>query len=190
MEICIDSVDSAVNASEGGAARVELCSNLVEGGCTPSLGLFQVIKQTVPQLPVFVMIRPRGGDFLYNENEFAVMKHDVALFKKYGANGFVLGILNEEGGVDVHRNRELIDLCSPASVTFHRAFDVVRDPENSLEQLISLGFDRILTSGQESSALEGLPNLAALVTQAGDRITVVPGGGITEKNLNRILSGS
>ncbi|XP_057307575.1 copper homeostasis protein cutC homolog isoform X1 [Hydractinia symbiolongicarpus] len=189
MEICIDSVESAINAENAGASRVELCSNLMEGGTTPSLGVFQIVKKKT-SIPVFVMIRPRGGDFLYSDTEFEVMKTNVKIFKQHNADGFVFGILTKDGEIDLTRNKELIDLCKPKPVTFHRAFDVVCDGDKALEDVISLGFTRILTSGMESTCLEGLPNLTHYVKKANGRITIVPGGGINERNVERILSGS
>eukprot|EP00111_Clytia_hemisphaerica_P007549 TCONS_00021926-protein len=188
MEICIDSVSSAINAEKAGASRVELCSNLIEGGTTPSLGTFQVIKE-LTAIPVFVMVRPRGGDFLYSDTEFDVMRKEIEIFKEHKADGFVFGILNSDGTVDKKRNKELLDLCRPSKVTFHRAFDVTVDGNQALEHIIEMGFDRILTSGMEATVLEGLPFLKQLVDQAGDRIIIVPGGGISEKNLSRILDG-
>ncbi|XP_065641227.1 copper homeostasis protein cutC homolog [Hydra vulgaris] len=188
MEIVVDSFESAEAAQSAGANRVELCSNLIEGGCTPSLGLAQYIKNKL-NIPVFVMIRPRGGDFLYSDDEFEVMKLDIKEFKKSNVDGFVFGILKSDGNIDKDRNQELVDLCKPQSVTFHRAFDVCVDGHQALEDIISLGFDRILTSGRENSCLEGLPMLASLVEKAGDRIIIMPGGGITEKNFLRIKDG-
>ncbi|XP_065653263.1 copper homeostasis protein cutC homolog isoform X2 [Hydra vulgaris] len=182
MEIVVDSFESAEAAQSAGANRVELCSNLIEGGCTPSLGLVQYIKNKL-DIPVFVMIRPRGGDFLYSDDEFEVMKLDIKEFKKSNVDGFVFGILKSDGSIDKDRNQELVDLCKPLSVTFHRAFDVCIDGYQALEDIISLGFDRILTSGRENSCLEGLPMLASLIEKAGDRIIIMPGGGITEKIL-------
>ncbi|XP_030841380.1 copper homeostasis protein cutC homolog isoform X1 [Strongylocentrotus purpuratus] len=206
MEICIDSVESAIAAQDGGAARVELCANLFEGGTTPSLGLLQVIKQECPALPVFILIRPRGGDFVYSILEFQVMKQDIKLMKEHGADGFVLGVLTNDGNVDKDRCRELMgmssfisrrtckplqcSLCRPLPTTFHRAFDMCADGYAALEDIISLGFDRLLTSGQESTVLEGLPMIAELVTRSQGRIIIMPGGGITERNLQRILDGS
>ncbi|XP_030841381.1 copper homeostasis protein cutC homolog isoform X2 [Strongylocentrotus purpuratus] len=190
MEICIDSVESAIAAQDGGAARVELCANLFEGGTTPSLGLLQVIKQECPALPVFILIRPRGGDFVYSILEFQVMKQDIKLMKEHGADGFVLGVLTNDGNVDKDRCRELMALCRPLPTTFHRAFDMCADGYAALEDIISLGFDRLLTSGQESTVLEGLPMIAELVTRSQGRIIIMPGGGITERNLQRILDGS
>ncbi|XP_017386773.1 copper homeostasis protein cutC homolog isoform X1 [Cebus imitator] len=208
MEVCVDSVESAVNAERGGADRIELCSGLSEGGTTPSMGVLQVVKQSV-QIPVFVMIRPRGGDFLYSDREIEVMKADIRLAKLYGADGLVFGALTEDGHIDKELCMSLMAICRPLPVTFHRAFDMVHDPMAALETLLTLGFERVLTSGCDSSALEGLPLIKRLIEQAKGRIVVMPGitwdaklhkkllsqeadsgGGITDKNLQRILEGS
>ncbi|XP_026886714.2 copper homeostasis protein cutC homolog isoform X1 [Electrophorus electricus] len=189
MEVCVDSVESAINAERGGAGRIELCSSLLEGGITPSIGLLQVVKENV-QIPVYVMIRPRGGDFLYTDREVEVMRKDIELMKSHKADGLVLGALTEDGRVDVALCMELLAACRPLPVTFHRAFDMVHDPSVALETLASLGFERILTSGCDSSALEGLLLIKRLVEQAKGRIIIMPGGGITERNLQRILEGS
>ncbi|NWQ72853.1 CUTC protein, partial [Columbina picui] len=184
MEVCVDSVESAVNAERGGAGRIELCAGLVEGGTTPSMGLLQVVKQCV-RVPVFVMIRPRGGDFLYSDREVEVMKADIRLAKLHGADGLVFGALTEDGRIDTELCTALLAVCRPLPVTFHRAFDMVHDPLVALETLISLGFERVLTSGCDSSALEGLSLIKRLAEQVSD-----PWGGITERNLQRILEGS
>uniref|UniRef100_A0A452GYP2 Copper homeostasis protein cutC homolog n=1 Tax=Gopherus agassizii TaxID=38772 RepID=A0A452GYP2_9SAUR len=189
MEVCVDSVESAVNAERGGAGRIELCAGLMEGGTTPSMGLLQVVKQCV-RVPVFVMIRPRGGDFLYSDRELEVMKADIRLAKLHGADGLVFGALTEDGHINTELCTALLAVCRPLPVTFHRAFDMVHDPLVALETLVSLGFERVLTSGCDSSALEGLPLIKRLTEQAKGRIVVVPGGGITERNLQRILEGS
>ncbi|XP_029109697.1 copper homeostasis protein cutC homolog isoform X2 [Scleropages formosus] len=189
MEVCVDSVESAINAERGGAGRLELCSSLLEGGITPSVGLLHVVKQYV-RIPVYCMIRPRGGDFLYTDREVEVMKTDIELIKSHGADGLVLGALTEDGRVDTELCVELLAACRPLPVTFHRAFDMVHDPVVALETLISLGFERVLTSGCDSSALEGLPLIKRLVEQAKGRIIIMPGGGISERNLQRVLEGS
>ncbi|KAH0623849.1 hypothetical protein JD844_007018 [Phrynosoma platyrhinos] len=187
MEICVDSVESAVNAERGGAGRLELCANLMEGGTTPSIGLLQVVKQCI-RVPVFVIIRPRGGDFLYSDREVEVMKADIRLAKQHGADGLVFGALTEDGRVDTELCTALLAASRPLPVTFHRAFDMVYDPMTALETLISLGFERVLTSGCDSSALEGLPLIKRLTDQVAQSST--SGGGITERNLQRILEGS
>ncbi|KAJ8418121.1 hypothetical protein AAFF_G00138300 [Aldrovandia affinis] len=189
MEVCVDSVESAINAERGGAGRLELCSSLLEGGITPSIGLLKVVKQYTG-IPVYAMIRPRGGDFLYTDREVEVMRTDIELAKSSGADGLVLGALTEDGRVDAELCMELLAACRPLPVTFHRAFDMVRDPPSALETLISLGFERLLTSGCDCSALEGLPIIKRLVEQAKGRMTIMPGGGISERNLQRILEGS
>ncbi|KAM9804208.1 copper homeostasis protein cutC homolog [Neosynchiropus ocellatus] len=189
MEVCVDSVESAVNAERGGAGRLELCSSLSEGGLTPSLGLLQIVKRYV-KIPVYVMVRPRGGDFLYSDQEVEVMKKDLELMKAHGADGLVLGALTEDGCVDAELCMDFLAAARPLPVTFHRAFDMVHDASLALETLISLGFQRVLTSGCDSSALEGLPVIKKLIEQAKSRIAVMPGGGITERNLQRILEGS
>ncbi|XP_038847626.1 copper homeostasis protein cutC homolog isoform X1 [Salvelinus namaycush] len=189
MEVCVDSVESAINAERGGAGRLELCSSLLEGGITPSIGLLQVVKQYV-RIPVYTMIRPRGGDFLYSDREVEVMRKDIELVRSHGADGLVLGALTEDGRVDAELCMELLAVSRPLPVTFHRAFDMVHDPMVTLETLVSLGFERVLTSGCDCSALEGLPLIKRLVEQAKGRITIMPGGGITERNLQRILESS
>jgi copper homeostasis protein len=189
FEICVDSVDAALAAQEGGGDRVELCADLLEGGTTPSAGTVQLALETL-RIPVNVIIRPRGGDFCYSATEFEVMRRDVKLAKSWGANGVVIGILHPNGTVDVDRTRALVEAARPLSVTFHRAFDVTRDPFEALDTLIGLGINRVLTSGQEPSVLEGLDLIANLVKRAGDRIIVMPGGGITARNIAKIAAGS
>ena len=186
LEVCVDSVEGAVAAQEGGADRVELCGNLIEGGATPSAAVIQLTRQRI-DIGLNVIIRPRGGDFCYSDIEFDVMKLDVELAREWGANGVVIGILNPDGSVDTDRTGILTELARPMRVTFHRAFDMARDPFAALEDLISLGIDRVLTSGQDLSALEGIGLLKNLVQKAGDRIIVMPGGGITERNIGKIV---
>jgi copper homeostasis protein len=188
FEICVDSVDAALAAQEGGGDRVELCADLLEGGTTPSAGTVQRTLETL-RIPVNVIVRPRGGDFCYSGSEFEVMRRDVEMVRSWGANGVVIGILNPNGTVDVDRTLALVETARPLSVTFHRAFDVTRDPFEALETLIGLGIDRVLTTGQESSALEGLELIAELVRLAGDRIILMPGG-ITERTAARVVAGS
>jgi copper homeostasis protein len=189
LEVCVDSVESAVAAQEGGADRVELCDNLLEGGTTPSAGTIQLARKHLT-IGLNVIIRPRGGDFDYSDLEFDVMKADVQIAKNLGANGVVIGILTKDGTVDMERTRTLVELARPMSVTFHRAFDMTRDPHEALESLINLGVDRVLTSGQENSVLEGLDLIADLVQKAEERIVVMPGGGITERNFDKIIAQS
>lgn len=186
VEICIDSVEGGIAAEQGGAQRVELCDNLVEGGTTPSYGTIELALERI-NIDVNVMIRPRGGDFCYSDVEFEIMKRDVITAKKLGANGIVLGLLNPDGSIDVERTRELVDLANPLSVTFHRAFDMTNDPYAALEDLIGLGVDRVLTAGLDESVMEGIDLIAELVEKAGDRIIIMPGGNITERNIKKIL---
>uniref|UniRef100_A0AAQ4QDJ1 Copper homeostasis protein cutC homolog n=1 Tax=Gasterosteus aculeatus aculeatus TaxID=481459 RepID=A0AAQ4QDJ1_GASAC len=152
-------------------------------------GLLHVVKQCV-KIPVYVMVRPRGGDFLYSDQEVEVMKKDIELMKTHGADGLVLGALTEDGRVDAERCMEFLAAAQHLPITFHRAFDMVHDPVAALETLVSLGFQRLLTSGCENSALEGLPLIKQLIDQAKGRIAIMPGGGITERNLQRILEGT
>lgn len=185
IEICLESIESIVSAEQGGADRVEFCSDLFEGGLTPSLGAFKVAKRK-SNITIHVMIRPRGGDFCYSDLEFEAMKEEIRLFKEAGADGIVFGILSEDGEIDVLRSSQLIALARPMSVTFHRAFDMTKDAKRSLETLIELGVDRLLTSGLEPTVMEGMETLKALVKQAGDRIIVMPGCGITERNFSYV----
>jgi copper homeostasis protein len=189
VEICVDSVEGAHAAQMGGAQRVELCDNLLEGGTTPSAGMIALARRQI-DIGLQVMIRPRGGDFYYSDLEFAVMKYDVAQAKQLGADGVVIGLLDAAGGIDRERTAELIALARPLNVTFHRAFDMTADPERALADLIALGVDRVLTSGLESSALEGVDRIAALAQQAGDRLIVMAGGGIHERNVSKIVRQS
>ncbi|HEV8389143.1 MAG TPA: copper homeostasis protein CutC [Dongiaceae bacterium] len=185
-EICIDSVDGAIAAVEAGANRVELCANLLEGGTTPSLGLMETTIARA-KLPVQVMIRPRGGDFLYSEIEVEMMLRDIAAAKAARAGGVVFGCLTADGGIDAKLTEKLIAAARPLSVTFHRAFDVTRDPVEALQTLIGLGIDRLLTSGQEPNALEGAPLIRRLIELAAGRLIVMPGGGVTARNVARIV---
>ncbi|XP_071947916.1 copper homeostasis protein cutC homolog [Antedon mediterranea] len=189
MEVCVDSVESALIAERGGANRIELCSSLIEGGITPSQGLLKIVRSEC-RLPIFVLIRPRGGDFCYSNSELEVMRQDLLVTKDCGANGIVIGFLTRNGEIDIERCKEFISLSRPLEVTFSRAFDMVADPYRSLDVLIDLGFERVLTSGLDASALEGLPIIRKLIEQARGRIIVMPGGGINDRNLRRILVGS
>ena len=189
LEACLDSVGSAVAAERGGADRIELCDNLVEGGTTPSAGAIAECKARVG-IPVFAMIRPRGGDFLYSDEEFAVMRRDVAEARRLGADGVVLGLLRADGTVDRDRTALLLEEARPLPVTFHRALDVARDAEEALETLIALGVDRVLTSGQAPTVPEGLAVIAALVRRAAGRIVVMPGCGIDEFNARRVVEAT
>src|SRR2546425_4990959 len=172
VEACVDSVESALAAARGGAHRIELCANLVEGGTTPSAGTLAVCRARL-EIPIFVLIRPRGGDFLYSAAELAVMLEDVRRAKETGAHGIVTGVLRADGEIDQDRTGELIAAARPLRVTFHRAFDVCRDAGRALETLIALGVERVLTSGQAATAPEGAEAIAGLVRRAAGQ----PGDG-------------
>ena len=187
VEICVDSIESAIAADRGGADRVELCGSLLEGGITPSSGLIATVLGNV-SLGVFVMIRPRASDFLYGPDEFKAMERDILMAKQLGADGVVFGILNEEGSVDDARIEHLVEVARPLKVTFHRAFDVSRDLSKSLEDLIRAGVDRVLTSGGEPTAELGKARIAELKRQAGNRIALMAGSGINEHNARRLIT--
>ena len=189
VEACVDSIASALAAQSGGASRVELCADLVEGGTTPSAGTIAVVRERL-HIPLFVIIRPRGGDFLYSLEERDAMRRDIAQAKELRADGVVIGALNADGTVDQRVVRELVEEARPMRVTFHRAFDLTRDREEALETLVSLGVDRILTSGGAPTAIEGADALAALVARSADRMTVMAGGGVTEANVAELVSRS
>lgn len=187
FEVCIDSVEGAMAALQAGAQRVELCDNLVEGGTTPSLGMVELTCRSA-SLAVNVMIRPRGGDFVYSDLELEVMKYDIEAVKKSGAKGVVFGLLTPDGRIDNQRTAQLIALARPLSVTFHRAFDLCMDPAQALEDLIDLGVDRLLTSGQKAGALEGAACIKSLVDQARGRIIILAGGDVNERTLPLIAA--
>jgi copper homeostasis protein len=187
VEICVDSVESAIAAQEGGADRVELCANLNDGGTTPSAGLIVAARRHL-RLGLHVLIRPRGGDFCYSAVEFESMKSDVVFAKNLGADGVVFGILKPDHTVDVERMRALVVLARPMSVTFHRAFDVANEPFRALEDIIALGADRLLTSGQAQTAKAGLPVIAQLAQKAAGRLRIMPGGGINAQDLPHFIN--
>jgi copper homeostasis protein len=185
LEICLDSVESCVAAERGGAQRIELCANLAEDGTTPSAGLIAAARESIG-IGLFAMIRPRAGNFCYSVAEFEVMKRDITFAKHLGADGVVFGVLKRDGQVDLERTRELAKLASPMSATFHRAFDMAEDPERSLETLIQSGIERVLTSGQARSAVEGTKMIRQLVEQGKGRIQIMAGAGITAENARDI----
>lgn len=189
IEICVNSAVSAIEAQKGGAHRVELCENLWEGGTTPSAGTIALARKHLT-IQLFVIIRPRGGDFLYSDVEFEIMKHDLLTARQLGADGIVTGILTADGKIDKVRMQELKALAAPLPITFHRAFDMAADPFQALEDCIELGLDRILTSGQEKSAIEGMELIAGLVQKANGRIRIMPGSGINEKNVKKIIAAT
>lgn len=177
IEICANSLQSAINAQLGGAGRVELCDNLYEGGTTPSAATIVLARKHLT-IKLHVLIRPRGGDFLYSPLEMETIKQDILFCKNAGCDGVVLGFLNADGTVDMAKTREMIALARPMSVTFHRAFDMTPDAMEALQQIISLGTDRILTSGQKNKAPQGTALLKKLVAAAADKIIIMPGSGI------------
>jgi copper homeostasis protein len=185
LEVCTDSVMSALEAQKGGADRVELCANLDMGGTTPGISTIRMARKNL-ETGLFVLIRPRAGDFLYSDMELEIMKEDILAAREAGADGVVFGILTPKGQVDMKRTTDLITLARPMQVTFHRAFDMTRDPFQSLEDIISLGIERILTSGQKKSAIQGASLIRLLVDQAGNRIGIMPGGGISETNIRQL----
>jgi copper homeostasis protein len=187
FEICIDSIAGVRAAERAGAARVELCAGLLEGGNTPSLGMIEAAVRDA-RVGVQVMIRPRGGDFVYSPAELDVMERDIAAARQAGAAGVVFGLLTPEGTVDVEATRRLVGLARPLAVTFHRAIDMCADAPAALDALIGLGIERVLTSGQEATALEGSALIAALHRRAAGRIIVMPGGGITERTVARVVT--
>lgn len=187
LEICAADLDSVAAAAAGGADRVELCSGLAEGGVTPSIGLIRQSVKT-PGIKTHVLIRPRAGNFTYSEPDIQAMIHDIRHAAEAGAHGVVTGALDTEGNVDVDTCRRLIDAAGNMSVTFHRAFDMCRDPYQSLEQIITLGFHRILTSGGAPKAMNGCDELARLVRQADGRIIILAGSGVSPDNADAIMS--
>lgn len=187
IEVCVDSVESAMIAQQAGAHRIELCNNLIEGGTTPSAAAIEIARKNL-NIGLNVIIRPRGGDFLYSETETEIIKKDIQVAKSLGAEGVVFGMLTPEGKIDEKICKSLIDIARPMSVTFHRAFDLCIDPYEGMETLISLGVDRILTSGQKNKAEDGLALLSELVKIADNRIIIMPGSGINETNFSKIMN--
>lgn len=186
FEVCSNSVESCLAAQAGGAHRVELCSGIPEGGTTPSYGEIAVAREVLTSARLHVIIRPRGGDFLYSPVEVKTMLKDIEMAKRVGADGVVFGCLTEDGGIDVPVMQELMKASDGLSVTFHRAFDVCRDAREAMEQIIELGCNRILTSGQQATAEQGIPSLKELQEQAAGRIILLAGCGVNEKNIARI----
>ena len=185
LDICANSVASCIEAEKGGAWRVELCAAIPEGGTTPSYGDIALARELL-QIKLHVIIRPRGGDFLYSPLEHRIMLKDIETARRLGADGVVIGCLTPEGEVDWARNRELVEAAEGLSVTFHRAFDLCRDPFESLERIIELGCERLLTSGQQPKAEQGIPLLRELVQRAGDRIIIMPGSGVNAGNIAKL----
>lgn len=186
LEICCYSLQSCLNAQLAGADRIELCNGLFEGGTTPSVGLIKLAVEAVA-IPVFPIIRPRGGDFVYSETELRVMEEDIQQAKAAGAKGVVIGILNPDGTVNVAETKRLVSLAKPLGVTFHRAFDMTADPLRALEDIIETGCERILTSGQQNYATDGAGLLQTLVEAARGRIEIMAGSGVGVSNAAELL---
>jgi copper homeostasis protein len=187
LEICCYSVESAINAEKSGAGRIELCDNYSEGGTTPSYATIQhtIIKTNIP---VNVIVRPRGGDFLYSNIEYELIKEDILQIKNLHANGIVIGFLKSDGNIDIERTQEIVDLAKPMEVTFHRAFDMCSDPFLALEQLKGIGVKRILTSGCKNTAMEGIDQLTKFVDKSVNNIIIMPGSGVNENNFEELMS--
>ena len=187
IEVCAESYEHAMKAEKAGADRIELCKDLHLDGLTPD---YESAKRTIDSLniPVFILIRPREGDFIYSNEEFELMKRDIIKFKKMGCKGIVSGVLNDDNSIDVKRTKDLIELSRPLEFTFHRAFDIVSDPLKEIENLIRMGVDRILTSGQKNKAIEGLYLLEKLNNISKKRIVIMPGSGISNTNFKKFNS--
>ncbi|CAH2007028.1 unnamed protein product [Acanthoscelides obtectus] len=191
LEVCVDSLESAVAALNGGADRLELCCSLIEGGLTPTPGmLIQIQNINSRNIPVFCLLRCRPGNFIYAQEEVEVMKEDARILRKHGADGFVFGALSENGDANMKICREIIKVCHPLPVTFHRAFDFCRRPTIEVEVIIDLGFQRILTSGKQKTAQLGVKLIKKLIEQVGNRIVIMPGGGVNKDNLKFILENT
>lgn len=185
LEVCVDSYTSMLTAKNAGADRIELCSALNIGGLTPSYGLMKQASE-MRGIEVFAMIRPRSGDFLYDDNEFQTMKNDIEIVKEMGFDGIVTGILKSDGKIDLIRMRELTKLAHPLKVVLHRAFDDAKDPISDIPDLIDMGICRILTSGQRANALEGAEYISDIQNKFGDKITIMPGCGVNSGNIEEI----
>ena len=189
VEVVVYNIHSAMKAEEGGADRIELCDSPGDGGTTPTLGTVEVVRKNV-NLDVYVMIRPRGGDFCYTSYEFHAMKRDISHCQKLSVDGVVFGILNPDGTIDKKRCGELIKKVRPLKATCHRAFDMTRDPFEALEDCIEVGFDRILTSGQQPQVIKGVELIAALNKKAKGRIVIMPGAGVNEDTVQTVVSAT
>ena len=185
IEIATSDFATTKSAVEGGADRIELCANLAEGGTTPSYGLIKRCREAFDVL-LYPIIRPRGGDFLYKKDEYEIMLHDVKLCKQLGCDGVVAGMLNMDGTIDIARMAELVEIAYPMGVTFHRAFDRCKDPHAALEELIEIGCERILTSGQQPTAPDGVALIAELNKAANGHIIIMPGSGVRKENIKMI----
>jgi len=187
LEVCIDTIDSGIIAESAGANRVELCDNLVEGGTTPSLGAIRITRESL-NIPINLIIRPRGGDFLYSDFDYRIMEENIHIAREEGINGVVLGILMADGHVDVERTGKLVERARPMAVTFHRAFDMTPDPFSALEEVILTGADRLLTSAHDNFVYNNARLIRELIEKADGRIIIMPGGGINENNIADIIN--
>jgi copper homeostasis protein len=187
LEIAVFNIDSAMAAAQAGADRLELCENPQDGGTTPSYGFMKTVRELV-SIPIFPIIRPHGGDFLYSESAYMVMQKDIALAKELGFEGVVLGLLNPDGSIDADRTAKLVALAYPMEVTFHRAFDRCNQPLEALETIIQTGCSRILTSGQQPNAFDAKELIQQLVQQAADKIIIMPGSGVRASNIQALTS--
>jgi copper homeostasis protein len=189
LEISVDTLERGMAAERGGAHRIEVCSELSVGGLTPRSELIRLVRD-LARIPIFAMIRPRDGNFVYSDREYAEMERDIEMFRRLGVDGFVLGILQQDGQVDVERTRELVELARPLPVTFHRAIDVSADIHGSISAVAETGAVRVLTSGGAATAFEGIDCLTELVRIASGRIVVMPGCGITASNVRQIAKST
>lgn len=186
LEVCCYTAQSAILAEEAGAHRIELCDNFAEGGTTPSFATIMHVIEKL-QIPVNVIVRPRGGDFLYSELEYEIIKEDVRKIKDLGANGLVVGFLTADGEIDLQRIKEVKEIAGAMEVTFHRAFDMCSNPFKALHQLIEVGITRILTSGTQNTAMEGVKLISQLVKKAQGNISIMPGSGVNDKNISMLM---
>lgn len=187
LEVCTYNVQSCIIAEKAGAARVELCDNPMDGGTTPSYGAIQVARDKI-SIPIYPIIRPRGGNFLYNDEEFEIIRQDIRMCRELGCNGVSTGVQRIDGTIDTDRLARIVEWAGPLGVTCHRVFDVTPDPFQALEDIISCGCERILTSGQAAAAPKGADLLARLVEQAGDRIVIMPGAGVKSANIEDLIN--
>ena len=186
VEVCAFSLESCLAAEKGGANRIELCGSIYEGGTTPSAGLIQLAKHRI-NIEIHAMIRPRGGDFCYSDDEISIMRADIRMAKELGCEGVVLGILQPNGQVNIAQTKALVALAKPMQVTFHRAIDMTLNYSKALEDIIETGCNRILTSGQKNTAIEGVENIKKLVNQANDRIEIMAGSGVNADNAQTLI---
>src|SRR5438477_1861278 len=187
LEIAVYNIHSSLLAAQARADRLELCENPADGGTTPSYGTLKTVKEKI-SIPVFPIIRARGGDFFYSDDEFIVMQKDIVLCKQLGFEGVVIGLLNKDATVDKERTKRLIELAYPLEVTFHRAFDRTKDALQSLEDIIECNCQRILTSGQVPNAFDGKDMIKKLIEQANDRVIVMPGSGVRSNNIQELVN--